>query len=450
LGTLFAHWTFTFDSTLQDETLENSNDLRIYLEDDRQYGNYDEISVEGSPTPDCDYVGGVLVHTSIEKFQSFLAEVGAAADTDIGYNWIGVRTDESDLFDAATDLECVSLVQFKKLEQTKTETNQYPLFDIYDIEGNSLNEANSIFAYQESQDSPVNTHVGKRIVTEDDGREYFFEQFLTPEDDGILYTYHERSTQFWYDSDNFILYQAKDGTWNDHILTSEFATGNGSPAAVTYYIEPVVSDEAPGSPYIGIDGMLWYNTVNDTINVSDGSSWSENSTLTSLSIKGDADPGLYAIWKPGPTDVPCEEKDEYIPEWVDGERNELPVGDEDGDWEIPDQLYFNALHENRKVLSYTELFTHFTSIIDSQDVPPGFTQTSAQLYHTITEVDFGAGGTIKEFNYSHDTYLSSIFNQTVNPPQLYEFAHDAYENALSQIKEFYRRDVLDIATDVSD
>lgn len=436
-GELFAHWTFTFDSSLRDETLEGTNDLRVYIEDTRQYGNYDEIAVTGSPTPDCSYVGGILIRAPLEQYQMLRVEVGAAACCDIGYNWVGVRTNTDDgSFNPATDLECVSLVQFKKLEQVKSETNQYPLFDLFDVEGNPLNVASRIFAFQESQSYPVNTLVNKRIVTSSDGRDYYFEQYLTPEDNGVLYAYREASNSFWYDSDNEILYQWKNGTWNPKIVTTDFSTSS----TTACYVAPVVSNMVPGSPYIDVDGMLWFNTNNNSVYVSDGSSWTLNSLITADVVISDADPGLNSIWRTGPTDTSCADSETYVPEWVDGDRNPLTVGDPNGDWEIPDQLYFNPLHENRKVLSYTDLYTHFTSVINAQDVPPGFLGTPAEMFHAILDVNYGAGGTMKEYNNSYDTFLSSIFNQTVNPVELYEFAHDAYENAISQLKEYFRRD----------
>jgi len=460
-GTAYVQWVLNFDSILHNQTRINTNELRIYIDDIRQFGVYDEINANSAGSPqyigsperlnDCDdYVNSVVMKTPVAKFGKIRIEVGAATSVDIGYENVFVRTDPNNLtFNPTTDLECASLVRFRKLEQVKTITNQYPLFDIFDVEGNSVNIASRVFGFYESQDAPVDPFFGKRIVHEQGRREYSYEQFLLDEDDGPIYAYRETSasTAFWFDTDNSVFYHWTGSEWDQRILTSAFAT---SALSAPCYVKPIISDDTPGEPWISIDGMIWFNTNNNSVNVSDGSSWSVDALLTAGTTISAADPTVCSIWRTGIDDTVCEEREVYVPSYVDGDRNEVPIGDPTGDWEIPHQLYFNHLHENRKVLKSSELLAHFGSIVESQEIPPGFFGSSQQLFHIVTEIDFGKGGVIKEYNNSYDTFLSSVFIQNVNPLQLYEFAHDAYENALNQIKELFRRDVQSLMTDTSE
>lgn len=457
-GEAYVYWNLTFDETLWNLTRVGSNELRFYINDTRQYGTYEELNAgpgSSPPVETCDdFVNAIRIQTPIEQFSTIRVEAGAAACCDIGRENVIVRTNENDSsFNPTTGVECTSLVRYRKLEQIKTQTNQYPLFDIYDVEGDTLNQVSRVFGFQESQDEAVDPYVGRRIVRTGDRRVYYYEQFLIPEDNGILYAYRDTSVggtyPWWFDQGTDTLYHWTGDTWDRKILTGEFATGTGSPD-LTCYLEPIVSDTEPGEPHVSIDGMVWFNTNNNSINISDGSTWTENAAQTAGVIVTLSDPTLLTIWRSGPTDAVCADQETYVPQWVDENRNALTVGDPNGDWEIPDQLYHNVSHENRKVLSSTDLLAHFTSIIDSQEVPPALYGTSASLFHALTDINFGAGGTIKEFNDSYDTFLSSIFVQSVNPLSLYEFAHDAYENAINQVVELFRQDISNFMTNTDE
>ncbi len=156
--------------------------------------------------------------------------------------------------------------------------------------------------------------------------------------------------------------------------------------------------------------------------------------------------GLQSIWQISP--------DLYVPKFVDGERHEdgevfidrdgfeqvAQVDSSNGFWEIPNQLFYNAMHENRKQLSFLELFEHFKSNLATQVAPIGFSATprEAVLLMPNSEYEYGTGGIIKEHNDSYDSFISSIVVDNTTPISTVEFAKTEYERALNTIKEDFR------------
>ena len=196
----------------------------------------------------------------------------------------------------------------------------------------------------------------------------------------------------------------------------------------------------------------------------------------------EADPTIRTIWQKGLNDeeyVPdqvdwqrrseieyTEEQDAYIDarlisdpsltysqaygEWLTSQMNPLSeTGEWVGDWEIPNQLYYNASHENRKCIRLLELYSHFDSIIKSQNTIPGFIGAPSDLFGLIYDVNYGVGGTIKEHNDSYDTLLSAVNVNNVTPISLFEFAHNQYGASLVTIKEIYRKDAVGYLVDTS-
>ena len=159
-----------------------------------------------------------------------------------------------------------------------------------------------------------------------------------------------------------------------------------------------------------------------------------------------SDPTLQTIWRAGLND------EEYVPSYVDKDRQPVPIGDPDGAWEIPDQLFFNNLHENHKCITSQEILTHATSIIDAQPAIPAFSGPKSFAFHLISseDVNYGVGGTIMEFNDGFDTMLSSTFVNNVTPPTLIEFAHDQYLGLQNTIQESYRANANNYFTNTSD
>jgi len=200
--------TLLTDTTrsLQERALLGFDDVRVYINGVRQFGNYDEISGDevslngspvygvypatGTPIGDDGYVKGIRFHSTVtlEQYDEVRIEVGPAALSDFGLYTADVRMTEDDVQYLTDGNITISLIKYHKAEQIKSELNQYPIFDIFDVEGNSTYEANSIFGYLESPDVGINAATNRRIV-EDGNGDFTFTQFLLKEDNGVLYAY---------------------------------------------------------------------------------------------------------------------------------------------------------------------------------------------------------------------------------------------------------------------
>lgn len=497
--------TFPLDTSLHDVSITGTDDIRVYVNDLRQYGNYVEgltivggggtfftidgdvssprfvagetfdvvestgndgiytvvstspgtvpnttdvyVTASGSPntipsgtydgyikTP---YIIGVSFSLPIDQLSIVHIEVGAIAASDIGRERVNVRTIENEVDWIASGTTEQTLIRYRKVEQIKTSRNQYPLFNIFEVDGTGTNTVGRIFSYQESADSSINLHIGKRIVEIEAGRDYGFEQSLIERDNDKLFAYRDYSRldliddadiRYWVDIDNNEVKIWNGKTWDVRVLTDG------------HYVRPIISSEEPVAPWTMIDGMLWYDNKTKQLK-----KWDESLSVWDdiIAYIQEVDETMQTIWKGGIN------KDEYVPEYVSAEREPVAIGSSSGDWEIPNQLYYNYSHENKKELTLTELLTHFNGIIDAQEKPTDFFGTQRQVFHLIEDVNYGVGGTIKEHNDSYDTFLSSIFVDNVTPPSLIEFAQDQYENALNLLKELFRRDVVSYLTNTT-
>ena len=410
--------------------------------------------------------------------------VGEAAVNEIGSGISRVRMIENDDQYEISGDTTISLTSYRVIEQIKTKTNQYPLFDVFDVEGEPAYTTNQIFGYKTSSEAEPNI-VGERIVHDAVNDIYSFDQFLLEEDNGELFAYRDyanKKNDYWFNKETGVLRFWDDITWNDKTLMSEF------------YRRAIINNVEPNESEREIDGLYWYNTATDTLfkrfidPLSSEGSWNEI-TGVDQSI---TDVNLQTIWKAGTNN------DMYVPDQVDWHRrseaeyndertifitnrtNEILAADPTiseidailqattewyesqsnhisstgawvGDWEIPDPLYFNHLHENRKYLDSRELLAHFTTIINEQPPVPGWTGTKPGQYNIthINDVNYALGGTIKEYNNGFDTLISSVMVNNVTPRSLIEFAHDQYEGLLNIIKEVYRKNSVDVLVDVS-
>jgi len=297
--------------------------------------------------------------------------------------------------------------------------------------------------------------------------------------------YANKEGDYWYNKETSELKFWDGIRWSDKTIMGALPEG-------LFYRKAVVSAVEPTADERDIDGLYWYNTTTDILSKRFGNdasgSWIEISDVDQLIT----DANLQTIWKAGKDDefyIPdkvdwirrseVEYNDErrvYIEarvlellatnetiteaeaiiqatsEWYERQSNHIsPTGVWVGDWEIPDPLYFNHLHENRKYLDSTELLTHFTTIINEQPNIPGWTGSKAGQFNIvhINDINYALGGTIKEFNNGFDTLVSSVMINNVTPRSLNEFAHDQYEGLLNTIKEIYRENSVSVLADVS-
>lgn len=138
---------------------------------------------------------------------------------------------------------------------------------------------------------------------------------------------------------------------------------------------------------------------------------------------------LQSIWKKGLNN------EQYVPQKLNS-----------GQWELPNQWYYNIGHDNKVNISLTELFTHFKTIIDAQKTPSVFSTIGTSLYYLDDNVNYGVGGTIKEHNNGLDLLISSLFVNNVNPVSLIQFAHDQYKNNIKSIEDKFQKDAVNLLT----
>jgi len=427
------------------------------------------------------YVTGVEFFTPRPAGTNVRIIVGEASIDEIGTGIINVRMEESnEVYPTSGDIP-FSATGYRVVEQIKTKTNQYPLFDIFTVLGTPTYRTNSIFGYKTSSESAINQAVGLRIVHDSVNDVYEFDQFLLDEDDGELFAYRDyanKQNDYWYNTETGVLKFWDEIHWSDKTLMD------------IYYRRAIVSPVEPNEDERDIDGLYWYNTTTDTLfkRFTATNTWIEIPGVDRLVT----DINLQTIWRAGKNNdlyIPAEvdwfrrseveyntERNEFVAnrveeilatdntiteveavlqatsEWYENQANHIsPTGVWVGDWEIPDPLYYNHLHENRKYLDSTELLTHFTSIINEQPQVPGWTGTKAGQFNIvhINDVNYALGGTIKEFNNGFDTLISSVMVNNVTPRSLIEFAHDQYEGLLNTIKEIYRENSVSVLSDVS-
>ena len=412
---------FKLHTSLYGLAKESENDIRVYIKSDeryiRQYGNYEEIVVSG-------YVTGIAfnVLSPINSYSEVLIEVGVEDISDIGYSDILVRTEADNGIFATTPLTSTALIhlgEYKKSEQIKSDINQYPLFDMFDTDGISTKTVSEIFKYKESSDSDINFNINKRIVNNDN--DYIFQQELLETDNSALFTYRNTSvvhSKYFVNSRTGIVYIWNNNTWN----TTEVVGRR--------YLTPYISETVPSVDY-NILSQVWYNPVSKVLKVYDGIVFvDEPYEATSV------DPTLKSIWQPGTNN------EVYTPKYIDGESNEVTVGDSSGAWELPEPLYYNVHHENRKEISLLYLTSHFSTIISEQSIVPGFSNTYGNTYHINTTPNFGLGGTIREYNDGLDLLLSSVFLDTSTTRKVISFAKNQYSSSIKSLTEFLVKDLV--------
>lgn len=353
------------DNLLQ--LIAGAGDARVFLDGIQQYGNYEEIAdVNG------EYIVAIKFFKEIPSSATVEIELNAAASVDVGREDCYVRhiedQNEWESYLNSNTLKRISLTRFHSLEQTKMRNEiKYPLFDVFDIHGDTKYTATPIFKYAESSDSEVVKELQQRAVKAGPNS-YMFEQTLITEDEGVMFAYHDTA---------------------------------------------VINQDNPE--------------------------------------------GLQTIWRVA--------NERYVPKFVDRDRREdgeeytdsngdvqtAQVDETNGFWEIPNQLYYNAAHENRQFLSYTDMFDHFRSNLKEQQMPDGFVGTSAQAVVLLpnADYDYGIGGTIKEHNDSYDSFISTLVVDNSTPISIIEFAKTQYERSLNIIKEDFKSLLYDFMMSTS-
>lgn len=167
---------FELDSSLTDLCLiedYQEGDLRLYIDGERVYGKHSDI-----PDPTNTYVAAIVLDDVTVTANSLIRiELGEYWLDDIGRRAVPVFDSTPDSAGSyATDT--YNLSRYKRIEQTKTRTNQYPLFKLYDIFGNPLEESNSIFWFKENGEFDLNRTLDIRAEVKRNSRDLVFEHGL--------------------------------------------------------------------------------------------------------------------------------------------------------------------------------------------------------------------------------------------------------------------------------
>lgn len=477
---------------LTQRALVGMNDIRVYINGIRQYDNYAEIGSSAIDIFGNEYVIGITFDStvSLQKTDTVLIQVGEATYQDFGNYAIPVRTIAEDTVFQTQGFQYISLVQYRLNEQVKTEVNQYPLFDMYNIDSVTTNTASPIFGFYEAPSGTLYPYLGQRVVLADDGS-FMFQNYLVESNNGPLLAYrnyNKVSYTYWF---NTITNQVL--VWTGETWSNTYETSGGM------LVSPVVQAGLPSSPY---NGMLVFNTENNTLNSWNGTSWANETVLIAAS-----DITLETNWRHGinneqfvPAQVDWQQRSypEYEqqyntfiqqtstqllnanplmtqaeaeaqadaqwttiqerwinPAWYSDTTTPEPVRNGPlwiGNWQVPDPLYFNPNHEDWQYISAVDLQAHFSSIVNAQPSVPGFNGLASANWRLIdyTQVDWALGGTIHEYDNSFDTFLSSQFIKTITPPTLFNFAQTEYDSAIIQAQDLLIRNYVSYMTNTND
>lgn len=431
------------------------DDVRVYINGVRQYGNYDHITqstIQASTiigntawaTIPVVYITGIKFNAPLSLFDVVRIEVGPAAQSDAGKCAIPVRTvEDEDTFIAmaVTGQQPVyrSLTQFHRVEQVKTATNQYPMFNVYDVVTGDVVKSSNVFGFAESATAAIDVATQRRIVMSADGKEFEFQQSLLDVSDGILYGYRNvagvqpainYTPQAWWFNPTSGIVRGWDG---DAWATDTIAY---LPSGQIVLRSVVVSAIEPVS-LANIDQALWYDNNSNVLYRR------HTSTMTWIVVASNvivgADPTLCTVWKRGTNN------EQFVPKYVNASKDPVAIGSPDGDWQLPDQWSRNPQHNNRSNVTLSELVTHFSSILSGQPKIPGF--LGGGLF-TLTHDDYnyGVGGTIKEHNGSFDTLISAVNVSSVSPIGVIEFAQNEYASSLLFVRDLFSKAVVDLVS----
>lgn len=426
--------------------------LCVYVNDIRQYGTYDEV-ITSISTPYCmvgyntwttqtlDVVSGIQFSYPLQLHDVVRIDVGPSSLHDMGRVAVPVRTIENEddfigAVAAGTQPAYEPLIRYRRVEQLKTSTNQYPLFNVYDVITGQVVKASNLFGYAEDATQPMHAAIQRRIIADSTGREFTFEQSMQDKSNGKLYGYRNATkvtnavdfipTTWWYNPVSQSAHGWDGYTWS----TTVFVSLSGG-ALARRYIH--VSDVEP-TQLLDLDGALWYNPTTNVL-------YSRNIISALWSVVGPvivgADPTLTTVWRHGTSPV--------VPQFVDKNRDPIATGSSAGSWQIPDQWMFNPEHQNRSRIDLTELITHLTSIVNNQVTLPGFLG-GGRFTLTNDEYNYGVGGTIKEHNDSFDTLISAVNVNNATPVGIIEFAQNEYAFNLQFVRDLYYKEAVSLLT----
>lgn len=484
ISTLTLDTTLPLGSTrsLQQRSLVGFDDIRVYRNGVRQYGSYDEIGTV--------FVTGVTFHHALVTADVVVICVGEAAMNDFGNYAVAVRTIANDAQYIEFGNTLISLIQLRKVEQIKTAVNQYPLFDIYFTNSTSALIANSIFAYHDDQAGVLYPYLSQRVVTRSDGSLEFVNELVQTKN-GLMYAYrnyNDSKNLYWYNPVTQVLLVWNGLTWSSKYQASGF------------YATPQILSVLP-DPTTTPLGFLVFNTTNNTLYIRANvpSFWTVETSI----VISTSDQTLETVWRHGlnneqsvparqdwlrrsfpeyeeqnvayvtktaqqliianPSLTPAQAAAQAQIQWVeiqersinqawysvpDTEREPPVTGIWCGQWQVPDPMYYNVSHWDYQYVSTRDLLSHFQSIVGAQPLFPGFNGQPSANWNLIayTDINWGLGGTIHEYDNSFDTFLSAEYTNVVTPSSLFNFAQSEYENIIVTLGQLFQRNAVSLLT----
>lgn len=430
---------FLMGNTSKRFALANSDQLRVYVNGQRQYFNYTEETATYTPAytsvgntttsngQSYEYVTAInfvkpLVMTDVVRM-----EFGPIAYQETGWNAVPVRTVEDETaftlaVIAGTQPVYANVTQYAVTEQQKTEINQYPMFNVYDVITGEVIDASALFTFTESEQYPISTAVQRRIVVDSTGKEYGFTQHLVDRSNNVLYGYRDTSLtyQYWYNPMTNTVKCWIDGFWSQNIPVVLSTGGIAVRSVLVADVDPVALHS--------VDNALWFNTTSQKLFARKANKWVE---ITDVVINA-ADPTLRTVWRHGTN------YEQFTPQYVDKDRTPVPVGSADGDWGVVDQWMYNSEHKNYKEITYSQLVTHFNTIIQQQPAVPGLPGRGAFAL-AQAQYNYGLGGTIHDYNDSFDTLISAVNVTNVTPIGVIEYAAREYSNSVLWVRDTYSK-----------
>lgn len=155
--------------------------------------------------------------------------------------------------------------------------------------------------------------------------------------------------------------------------------------------------------------------------------------------------GVSSVWAKDTTGA------KYVPQKVDSKRR--PSTAADAVWEIPGPFMNNVAHECRNHLNFSEMFVHFASIVDAQTLSTTekgyYGQSNNKSYRLNSNLNLGAGGTIKEYNGNFANFISALISSDYSPLDIIDFAQEQYETQLITIRKTVESNMIDVLLDKS-
>ena len=173
------------DPTLHDLCLfqdYQEGDIRVYIDGVRQYGNFQEVTDSSNPIK---FITAIKFDDDVEITPSnrVRIELGEYFKKDIGKRNVRVKFNST-----TTPYDNYNLVDERRIEQQKTEPNQYPLFRLFDVFGNAVPLANQIFSFKENPNNPIVPDLLRRVEVLEGG-DFVFEQLLFKNNTDKILTY---------------------------------------------------------------------------------------------------------------------------------------------------------------------------------------------------------------------------------------------------------------------